>query len=200
MRKSIQKLSSSLSNLTHGLTRRRSKSVSVSQIDRDGNNKKNGKSNETLLDPNHQPTPSRRVSHQPIPLSPRRTSHQYPAQPNPEPLMHGKPSYSTSLLPYPVHNQHDYNTPLASPIFSRYHDRPSSYLSDDMSYNHREHDFYPDIQEHDEDEDEHEHDRPTLDRQASSASSSSGLAITISRYRGGLTPKLPQSTHSSLKK
>lgn len=96
--------------------------------------------------------------------------------------MQGKPSFSTSSIP---HN--DYNT-LG---------RPQSCLSDDIHYGYRE--IYPDLEEEDEQVYYEEapgstSNRPDLVRQASSASSSSGLAITINRYRGGLSHPLQSSS------
>lgn len=96
--------------------------------------------------------------------------------------MHGKPSFSTSSTP-----QHDLHT-LG---------RPQSCLSDDIHYGYRE--IYPDLEEEDEQAYYEEapgstSNRPDLVRQASSASSSSGLAITISRYRGGISPHPLEST------
>ncbi|KAI8138441.1 kinase-like domain-containing protein [Fennellomyces sp. T-0311] len=153
LRKSIQKLSSSLSNLTHGITRRRSKSVTSSS----------------------NPQVPSQERHLPPPTSPV------------EPLMHGKSSFSTSIIP-PANHRYP---PSAT--------RPISCLSDEANYR-RGSEVYPDLEEEDE-EDLYEeapavnNHRPSLDRQASSASSSSGLAITISRYRGGLTPKVPPSSY-----
>ncbi|KAJ8658302.1 hypothetical protein O0I10_005985 [Lichtheimia ornata] len=155
LRKSIQKLSSSLSNLTHGITRRRSKSVTSSNAPQT---------------PNQQFT-----SQQPVIATPS-------SQPLSPPLMHGKPSFSTSSIP-----QNDLHT-LG---------RPQSCLSDDIHYGYRE--IYPDLEEEDEQAYYEEapsptSNRPDLVRQASSASSSSGLAITISRYRGGISPHPLEST------
>ncbi|KAI7886187.1 kinase-like protein [Lichtheimia hyalospora FSU 10163] len=155
LRKSIQKLSSSLSNLTHGISRRRSKSVTSS---------------------NAPATPQQQFTTSPHPVIATPSS-----QPLSPPLMHGKPSFSTSSIP---HN--DYNT-LG---------RPQSCLSDDIHYGYRE--IYPDLEEEDEQAYYEEapgstSNRPDLIRQASSASSSSGLAITISRYRGGLSHPLPST-------
>ncbi|ORY94573.1 kinase-like domain-containing protein [Syncephalastrum racemosum] len=164
LRKSIQKLSSSLSNLTHGLTRRRSKSVSA----------------QTLHSAPSLNVAPRRAVQQHQQLEQQEQQHQQQQaqlraqlQPHPDavdPLLHGKPSYSTSLLP-----QQGY-APV--PPHTLQH-RPISCLSDETSYGH--HYSYYDDEPH----------RPDLNRQASSASSSSGLAITIGRYRGGPTPKAP---------
>ncbi|KAG2219148.1 hypothetical protein INT45_002339 [Circinella minor] len=186
LRKSIQKLSSSLSNLTHGITRRRSKSVSS------------------------QPPP-------PPPASSSGTaSRQHPPSSSsivePPILMHGKPSFSTSVIPG---NNSNNNRPIDDSI------RPISCFSDESQYYH-----HPDLEEEDEDEEDfhnnhnhnqhyyyhHHHNqqqypsfttqheqqqknRPSLDRQTSTASSSSGLGITIGRYRGGLTPQVPPSSY-----
>ncbi|KAI9256671.1 kinase-like domain-containing protein [Phascolomyces articulosus] len=191
LRKSIQKLSSSLSNLTHGITRRRSKSVSSQQP------------------PPPAPSSGAAARHAPSTSTPIA---------EPPLLMHGKPSYSTSIIPGNNNNNH---RPLSS------HDpiRPISCFSDETSHYH-----HPDLEEEDEEEEDdvegyhhqhqlyhhhqqqpsyhhpHQHssftsqdqqqqNRPSLDRQTSTASSSSGLGITISRYRGGLTPQVPPSSY-----
>ena len=186
LRKSIQKLSSSLSSLTHGITRRRSKSVSGQ-----------------LPPP---PTPSSET-----------VSRQHPpsSSSNIEPplLMHGKPSFSTSVIPG---NNSNNSRPLDDSV------RPISCFSDESQYRH------PDLEEEDEEDEDHFHknhnhnqhyyyhhhnqqqqqhlsfitqheqqqqNRPSLDRQTSTASSSSGLGITINRYRGGLAPQVPPSSY-----
>ncbi|KAI9490109.1 kinase-like domain-containing protein [Zychaea mexicana] len=213
LRKSIQKLSSSLSNLTHGITRRRSKSVSSQ--------------------PQQQQRPSVPSSKAAAAAAAHHHQQQQEQQPVVEPLMHGKSSFSTSFIPPNNNNNSHRQQPhsLSSSSSSNIM-RPISCLSDDTQYSHPHHhrhhhhhhhhrgsDIYPDLEEEDEedlyeegpegyDHLHHHHrsynqhhpqqqlqHRPSLDRQASSASSSSGLGITISRYRGGLTPQVPPSSY-----
>ncbi|KAI9312228.1 kinase-like domain-containing protein [Dichotomocladium elegans] len=158
LRKSIQKLSSSLSNLTHGITRRRSKSTSSSN------------------------TPPSQQHQQKHHRQPHHISQRLP-DPSPiSPLIHGKPSFSTSTIPH-------------QSSFGASHGltRPQS-------------EIYPDLEEeeeaaeYDESPNDPSHNRPSLHRQTSSASSSSGLAITIRRYRGGLDSKVPPPLHLTSQK
>ncbi|KAF7720853.1 hypothetical protein EC973_005904 [Apophysomyces ossiformis] len=169
LRKSFQKLSSSLSSLTHGITRRRTKSIAQP----------------TQPQPANTALTSRRISNPPI------QGNDFHDPPKPS-----RPSYSTSILPYPKSStaeaapaQAVYVHPSGSmsprvlPHAKQQLLRPISCLSDDSRNS------IQDVIE--EPEEEYSQERPGLNRQHSSASSSSGLNITFGRGRTGLTPLTP---------
>ncbi|KAI8370489.1 kinase-like domain-containing protein [Radiomyces spectabilis] len=186
LRKSFQKLSTSFSSLTQGLTRRRGK---------------HGPPSSKGKDTHHSPS-WRRVSYQPSTQHHQQRLSVISEAAKSLPLLHAKPNYSTSTLPYPplspadppttmvTYDVHPVNPSSISGPLPESRPQPSllrpiSSFSDETSWP-----SYHEIDESGE-EDEVPHwpatsdycQRPELDQKLQSESSSSGMAITFGRYR-----------------